>query len=364
MTPTNRQRQAHGQREKRLHSHAEHASGQVATVVTKTPAQRRAANRLAGMVWLNALAGTLRANAAKHGGPGGPGAEPQPPPVTDSALLHCPGVDTLTLPWWPDDMAEAKVGASWTQLERPGRTPLLMYAGKQLRERTISYTARHRDFDAPVQHHLSRLADIAGSQVPVTLMLAATDAGQWHITDLSWTVVNHAADGQVAVAEVSMTLTRASEGGVKVGPVPPRKAGERTKRLAKRTPKEKREDKDERTGQKKPPHSSAPRDKKSPAYAQWFARQYMQTKYGWGDNQWESLKQLWTRESGWRWNADNPSSDAYGIPQSLPGSKMAAFGSDWKTNPETQIKWGLHYIRERYTTPNGAWAHSQSHGWY
>jgi hypothetical protein len=60
----------------------------------------------------------------------------------------------------------------------------------------------------------------------------------------------------------------------------------------------------------------------------------------------------------------NPSSGAYGIPQALPGGKMASAGGDWRTNPATQIRWGLSYIASTYGTPCGAWAHSQSHGWY
>jgi len=85
---------------------------------------------------------------------------------------------------------------------------------------------------------------------------------------------------------------------------------------------------------------------------------------GWGEEQFGCLDSLWAKESGWRWNADNPSSDAYGIPQSLPGSKMASFGSDWATNPVTQIKWGLQYIESRYGTPCSAWGKSQSSNWY
>ncbi|MET9803746.1 tachylectin-related carbohydrate-binding protein [Streptomyces sp. NPDC006368] len=80
--------------------------------------------------------------------------------------------------------------------------------------------------------------------------------------------------------------------------------------------------------------------------------------------QWNCLDQLWTRESSWKWNADNPSSDAYGIPQALPGTKMAVSGDDWRTNPVTQIKWGLTYIDGRYGTPCGAWSFWQSHNWY
>lgn len=85
---------------------------------------------------------------------------------------------------------------------------------------------------------------------------------------------------------------------------------------------------------------------------------------GWQGEQWDCLDSLWTKESGWRWNADNPSSDAYGIPQSLPGSKMSSMGSDWADNPVTQIRWGLQYISGRYGTPCGAWAQSQAANWY
>ncbi|WP_433145047.1 NlpC/P60 family protein [Actinomadura nitritigenes] len=87
-------------------------------------------------------------------------------------------------------------------------------------------------------------------------------------------------------------------------------------------------------------------------------------EFGWGGNQWSPLDRLWTRESGWRWNATNPSSGAYGIPQALPPSKMASAGRDWKTNWATQINWGLGYIAGRYGSPSGAWSHSQKTGWY
>jgi hypothetical protein len=86
--------------------------------------------------------------------------------------------------------------------------------------------------------------------------------------------------------------------------------------------------------------------------------------YGWSGSQFGCLVSLWDRESHWRINAANPSSGAYGIPQALPGSKMASAGPDWRTNAETQIKWGLGYIRDRYGSPCGAWGHSQAHGWY
>jgi hypothetical protein len=84
---------------------------------------------------------------------------------------------------------------------------------------------------------------------------------------------------------------------------------------------------------------------------------------GWGPEQYDCLVSLWNRESGWRYNAYNPSG-AYGIPQALPGSKMASAGEDWETNPNTQIDWGLNYITGTYGTPCDAWGHSESSGWY
>lgn len=85
---------------------------------------------------------------------------------------------------------------------------------------------------------------------------------------------------------------------------------------------------------------------------------------GWNESQYSCLVALWNRESHWNTYAMNPSSGAYGIPQALPGSKMASAGADWATNPRTQIVWGLGYIAARYGTPCGAWAHSEQHHWY
>ena len=87
-------------------------------------------------------------------------------------------------------------------------------------------------------------------------------------------------------------------------------------------------------------------------------------QFGFAADQWQYLDALWQRESGWNHLAENASSGAYGIPQSLPGSKMADVAPDWRTNPETQITWGLAYIAARYSNPRGAWEHSQRFGWY
>jgi resuscitation-promoting factor RpfB len=85
---------------------------------------------------------------------------------------------------------------------------------------------------------------------------------------------------------------------------------------------------------------------------------------GWTGAQWDCLAWLWTRESGWNTYALNTQSGAYGIPQSLPASKMAAAGADWQTDPATQIRWGLAYIAATYGTPCAAWAHEEASSWY
>lgn len=87
-------------------------------------------------------------------------------------------------------------------------------------------------------------------------------------------------------------------------------------------------------------------------------------RFGWGRRQFAPLNKLWTKESGWRTRAMNRSSGAYGIPQSLPGGKMASAGRDWRTNPRTQIRWGLRYIKARWGSPSRAWAHSRRTNWY
>jgi uncharacterized protein YabE (DUF348 family) len=99
-----------------------------------------------------------------------------------------------------------------------------------------------------------------------------------------------------------------------------------------------------------------------PGSAQAIAQQMLAAR-GWGADQFSCLVQIWNHESGWRVNAAN-ASGAYGIPQALPGSKMAVYGADWQTNPATQIAWGLAYIAGRYGTPCGAWSSWQVHGWY
>ena len=90
----------------------------------------------------------------------------------------------------------------------------------------------------------------------------------------------------------------------------------------------------------------------------------MLPSYGWSSSEFSCLNSLWEQESGWNPYAANPSSGAYGIPQALPGSKMASAGTDWQSNAATQIRWGLGYIQATYGSPCGAWSHESSAGWY
>ncbi len=95
-----------------------------------------------------------------------------------------------------------------------------------------------------------------------------------------------------------------------------------------------------------------------------MARQILQSKYGYGADQFSCFNNIIMRESAWDIHATNAGSGAYGIPQALPGSKMATVASDWRTNPATQIIWGVQYMKGRYGSPCGAWGFKSSHGWY
>lgn len=101
----------------------------------------------------------------------------------------------------------------------------------------------------------------------------------------------------------------------------------------------------------------------SASEAQAYAKQRC-SAYGWSENDYKNLVALWNKESHWNMNARNSRSGAYGIPQALPASKMASAGSDYMTNYQTQVNWGINYIKNRYGTPTVALYHSQATGWY
>ncbi|MBD3144742.1 lytic transglycosylase domain-containing protein [Microbispora bryophytorum] len=108
-----------------------------------------------------------------------------------------------------------------------------------------------------------------------------------------------------------------------------------------------------------PRFRQAPAKTRSKAYA--FR---LVTRHTWSGQQFQCLDSLWTRESNWDHRAYNQGSGAYGIPQALPGRKMGYVAGDWRFNPQTQIRWGLRYIKGRYGSPCGAWGHFRSHNWY
>ena len=103
---------------------------------------------------------------------------------------------------------------------------------------------------------------------------------------------------------------------------------------------------------------------RKPSGARYVAKSIMLTDYNWGSYQFKCLNRLWTKESHWNYKAHNYRSGAHGIPQALPASKMDVEGTDWRTNPVTQIRWGLRYIDSRYSTPCGAWNKFQRSGYY
>jgi hypothetical protein len=103
---------------------------------------------------------------------------------------------------------------------------------------------------------------------------------------------------------------------------------------------------------------------RTPEGAKEVAKVLMDDQYGWGNNQFECLNSLWTNESHWNYKSSNKSSGAHGIPQALPATKMDSVATDWRTNPVTQISWGLRYIDQRYSTPCKAWSKFKRSNWY
>ncbi|WP_437772378.1 hypothetical protein [Arthrobacter sp. KNU40] len=112
-----------------------------------------------------------------------------------------------------------------------------------------------------------------------------------------------------------------------------------------------------------PAAPAAPVAVDDPSGAQAYAASILPS-YGWGQGEMSALITLWNKESDWRTTATNSSSGAYGIGQSLPAEKMASEGADWQTNYQTQIRWGLNYIKERYGSPSAAWSFHLAHNWY
>jgi hypothetical protein len=103
---------------------------------------------------------------------------------------------------------------------------------------------------------------------------------------------------------------------------------------------------------------------REPQGAKLVAKALIAEKYQWTEEQYSCLNKLWTKESHWNYKARNKVSGAHGIAQALPATKMEVVGTDWRTNPVTQITWGLKYINERYDTPCKAWSKFKRSRWY
>lgn len=263
-------------------------------------------------------------------------------------LVHSEG--TLILPFWPSDISRDMAVRTYSELERANLKPLTVPSGLTNRSMSIGYTARQPRSDSygtalyvPIDDHLDLLRKIAKSSEPASLFLAKDDRGKWHLESVQVTEIEWAPNGHPSVVDIALSLREATDVTINVG-------------LIKRQRNQKPPAQDQ--------EGNAPKDKKSPAYAKWYAETLMKKKYNWGKAEFNALEKLWSKESGWDYKAVNRSSGAWGIPQALPGSKMSTAGADWKTNPETQIKWGLGYIKDRYGTPTKAWQHSVENNWY
>ena len=185
---------------------------------------------------------------------------------------------------------------------------------------------------------------------------------------LKWAVLseNKAIIGLVVIVAVLVTAIWAVEWrdrGTSATPVKPIKAS--AKALKKPTPEAKAPVKVKAKAKVK--HVSRSRSRAFTAPSSGSNRRIgkrLAAEHGWTGEEWVCLNNLWTKESGWSTRSSNSSGSAWGIPQALPGSKMRSAGTDWRTNPATQIKWGIGYIDNRYGTACNAWAHWQSHNWY
>jgi hypothetical protein len=143
-----------------------------------------------------------------------------------------------------------------------------------------------------------------------------------------------------------------------------RQAARRAERLAARRAVERSADARQAAAQQAttPPPATAPAPPAQPSGSPRQIAASMLGSYGWS-GQFGCLQALWNRESGWNPTASNPDG-AYGIPQALPGLKMASAGADWQTDAATQIRWGLGYIKSTYGSPCAAWSHEEATGWY
>ena len=172
---------------------------------------------------------------------------------------------------------------------------------------------------------------------------------------------------QVQISEVMSALRQDQSNALVARQAAARQAARRKREAARRAAAEAAADQaaqEQAQQQQQQQSQAAPPPARAPSGSAQQIAMGMLGSYGWSSSQFSCLDSLWNQESGWNVYATNTTSGAYGIPQALPGSKMASAGADWQTDAATQIRWGLSYIKSLYGSPCGAWGHEEADGWY
>jgi len=138
---------------------------------------------------------------------------------SQQARLICPGIGTLTLPWWPAEVENSGWAAGWAETERPGRAPLLTRASDPLPSLRIPFILRGTTPDESVQDELDIVRALAAAKPVVQLMLGRSDRGQWRITEAAATETDWAANGEPSIVDVMLQLRKASDAAIPVGPI-------------------------------------------------------------------------------------------------------------------------------------------------
>lgn len=138
---------------------------------------------------------------------------------TQQAQLHCPGVGTLTLPWWPSEVENLGLAAAWAETERPGRRPLLTRASSPLPSLRMAFTLRGASLEESVKTELDLVRRFAAAKPVVMLTLAASSRGRWRIVEAGATETDWTSGGEPSVAEVMLALREASDAAIPVGPI-------------------------------------------------------------------------------------------------------------------------------------------------
>lgn len=205
------------------------------------------------------------------------------------------------------------------------------------------------EVELPMQTEQTEV-DLASLTADVKSLGRADELSSEQVADLTAEVVLGTVSVQSKTADLQDALTAAKQAeAARVKAAAEKKAAEEAARKA---------------AEEKRRAAAALAAANTPDGAKATARRMAAERYGWGEGEFSCLAKLWTKESGWNYQAYNANGGATGIPQSLPGSKMATAGADWRTNATTQIAWGLGYIDRAYGSPCAAWGHSQAVNWY